>query len=425
MRWMVLAAAAGALLGAAVWAREAADQAGWPRFRGPLGNGHIPPGTAVPTTLPKEPRVLWQRPVGFGSGSPVVAGSTVYFLDNRDGKEVAVAASLKDGADLWAVPLDDLWGDSGSPPGPRGTPAVDGDRVYVLSCRGEFRCLNARDGRQVWRTNFVQDFGAMPIEESGEIPGAARHGNTGAPLIEGNRMYVAVGGRPGASVVCFNKLTGQVLWKSQDDIPGHAGPVPATLAGVRQLVVFTADAVIGLSPSDGKLLWRVPIKTHLGRHVTTPVVVGDTVVVGSYTYGLAGIRVSRGPGGLSAQEAWRDRSLGVDFSDMAAIGGNVYGLGPGGRLFSVDARTGKRVWVEEGFFQGMLDAGFAAFLVAGKNLLILAERGQLLLASPSETGCRVIGRAAVCERTWCSPAYAAGRLVVRDRKSLRYIQLVP
>lgn len=73
----------------------------------------------------------------------------------------------------------------------------------------------------------------------------------------------------------------------------------------------------------------------------------------------------------------------------------------------------------------MLDAGFTAFLVAGRNLLILAERGQLLLASPSETGCRVIARAAVCERTWCSPAYAAGRLVVRDQKSLRYIQLVP
>lgn len=416
----------GTLIGAmALCVLGTGSLADWPRFRGPLGNGYVPKGVAVPKSLPAEPGVLWQREVGFGIGAPVVAGQTVYFLDNREGMEVAVAASLKDGRDIWAVPLDELLGDSGSPPGPRGTPTVDGDRVYVLSCHGEFRCLNARDGRQVWRTHFVKDFGAMPVQEIGDTPGAARHGNTATPLIEGNRMYVAVGGRQGAGVVCFNKLTGAVIWKSQDDIPGHAGPVSATICGVRQLVCYMAEAVIGLSPSDGKLLWRVAIKTLYGRHVTTPIVIGDTVVVGSYTYGLAGIRVTRGPNGLVAEEAWRDRSLPVDFSDMVAIGNHVCGLGPGGRLFFVEAATGKRTWVEERFFRGMLDTGFASFLVAGKNLLILAERGQLLLATPSMTGCKVVGRSTVCGRNWCNPAYVDGKLIVRDSKSLKCIRVVP
>jgi outer membrane protein assembly factor BamB len=397
----------------------------WPRWAGPLNNWHVPAGVHVPSSLPAAPRVVWSVNAGYGSGSAVVSGGAVYYLDHRDGKEVAVCASLANGRETWSVPLDDALGDSGSPPGPRGTPTVDGDRVYVLSCHGEFRCLRTRNGEQVWRTNFVRDFGAMPVQESGDIPGAARHGNTASPLIDGNRMYVAVGGRPGASVVCFNKLTGSVIWKSQDDVPGHAGPVMAVIAKERQLVCFTADAVIGLNPSDGRLLWRAAVRTSLGRHITTPVVVDDTIVVGSYTAGLIGIRVSRSSAGLEATQAWRDASLGVNMSSPVAIGGHVYGLGPGGRLFCVEARTGKRAWVEEGFFSGMLDAGFASFMVAGQNLLILAERGQLMLAAVSPAGCKVLGRANVCGRTWCSPAYVAGKLIVRDDKQLRCVQIAP
>ncbi len=398
-------------------------RADWPRFRGPGGDGHVPAGVTLPTALAATPNVIWARPVGFGSGSVAAAGQTAYLLDNRDGKEVAVAVSMKDGNEIWASPLDDLWGDSGSPPGPRSTPTIDGERVYVLSCRGEFRCLSARDGKQIWRVNFVKDFGAMPLEESGDIPGAARHGNTGAPLILGNRMYMAVGGRPGAGIICFNKITGDVIWKSADAIPGHAGPVLAVLGGRRQLVCFMADSVMGLDPADGKPLWRVPVETRLGRHVTTPVVVGDTIVVGTYTLGLIGIRVTRGSEGLVAKEVWRDRSLGVDFSDIVSVGTHVCGLGPGGRLFFVEAATGRRAWVQEGFFAGMLDAGFASFIAAGRNMLILAERGQLMLVSVSPAGCSVIGKTTVCGRNWCNPAYVRGRLLVRDAKELRCIEL--
>jgi len=417
MRWSAVGAVLVCMGGAAY--------ADWPRWMGPTGNGHVPPGVAVPKALPAEPRVLWTVPLGYGSGSPAVSGRAVYCLDNRGGKEVAVAAALADGREVWSVPLDELWTDSGSPAGPRGTPTVDGDRVYVQSCRGEFRCLRAADGQQLWRTNFVRDFGAAELQEAGEVPGATRHGNTGAPLVDGGRIYVMVGGRPGAAVVCFNKLTGAIIWKSQDDVPGHAGPVMATLGGMRQLVCFMASAVIGLDPRDGRLLWTGPVKTHLGRHVSTPVVVGDTVVVGSYTRGLVGIRVTRGAEGFSAAEAWRDASLGVDFASPVGVDGHVYGIGPGGRLFCLEARTGKRAWVQDGFFSGMLDAGFASFIVAGKNLLILAERGQLLLVAATPTACKTLGRTTVCGRNWCSPAYSGGKLYVRDNKELRCVQLVP
>lgn len=400
---------------------QAAD---WPRWQGPSGTGRIPAGWRVPASLPAAPRVLWRVPIGLGQGSPVVAGGKVFYLDNQEGKEVAHAASAETGKEIWRVVLDDVFADSGSPPGPRSTPTVDGDRVYVLSCRGEFRCLRVADGRQVWRTSFMRDFGAPALLEAGDMPGTTRHGHTASPLIDGDRMFMPVGGLPGASMVCFDKRDGRVLWRSQDDVPGHTGPVMATLGGVRHLVCYTSAALIGLAPADGALLWRVPIKTLYGRHVTTPAVVGDTVVVGSYTAGLIGVRVTKSANGLSAVEAWNDRSLGIDFSSPAAVGAHVYCIGPGGRLFCVEARTGARAWVEVGFFSGMLEAGFASFLVAGPNLLILAEGGLLMLVPATPTGCKLLAKAQVCGPNWCSPAYSDGKLTLRDGKELICVDLV-
>ena len=115
----------------------------------------------------------------------------------------------------------------------------------------------------------------------------------------------------------------------------------------------------------------------------------------------------------------------VNFSSPVAIGGYVYGLGPGTRFFCVEAASGKRAWVEEDFFKNMLDQGYASFIVAGPNLLILTERGQLLLVSATPNGCKVLGKATVCGRNWCSPAYTRGLLIIRENSGLVCLRLIP
>ena len=396
----------------------------WPRWRGPEGTGHVPAGVAVPKTLPEQPKVLWQVKVGFGLGSPVVAGGRVFHLDLQEGKEAVHALEAATGKELWAEPLDEVFKDFQSSPGPRTTPLADGERLYVQSCRGEFRCLGAADGKGIWRINFVKDFGAVFIGEKGSAAGASRHGNCGSPAIDGERLYAAVGGREGASVVCFEKATGKVLWKSQNDIAGYSGPVVATLAGVRQVVSFTAEAVIGLDAADGRLLWRVPVKTAIGRHVTTPTVAGDMVMVASHQAGLIGIKVSRQGDGLQAEQAWVDRAAPINFSSPVAVGNHLYGLGRAGTLLCVDARTGQRAWADDKFFSGMVRKGYASFLVMGENILTLAERGQLMLVAADPTRCRLLAKAEVCGQNWCNPAYADGRLYVRDDRELRCVQLL-
>ena len=409
------------LVAAAAWC-PAAD---WPRWRGPAGTGHVPEGVPVPKTLPAKPEVLWRVRIGFGLDSPVVSGGKVFYLDNQKGRVMVHAAEAGSGKAVWSVPLDEVFKDAQSAPGPRCTPVVDGERVYVQSCRGEFRCLDAADGKTVWRVHFVRDFGAEFFGERGPAVGASRHGYCGSPVVDGDRVIVGVGGRKGASVVCFEKRTGKVVWKSQDDVPGYSGPVVATIGGVKQVISFTAEAVIGLDIADGKLLWRVPVKTRLGRHATTPVVSGDRVMVASHQAGLIGIRVARQGEGFRAETAWVDKGAPINFASPVLVGDHLYGLGRGKALVCVDVRTGKRAWTESNFFSGMIRRGYASFLVTGGNLLVLAEGGQLLLVAADPAECRLLGRTDLCGQNWCTPAYADGKLYVRDAKELLCVQLLP
>lgn len=398
--------------------------ADWPQWRGPDRTGYVPAGAPVPSDLPTSPKVIWHIPLGNGVASPVVSAGKVFYLDHQDGKEVVHAASAADGAVLWSVPLDDVHKDSQSTPGPRCTPVVDGDRLYVQSCRGELQCLNTADGKIIWRINYVKDFGATFIGEKGKAEGATRHGNTGSPLVDGDHLIAEVGG-PNASVVCFDKKTGTVIWKSQSNIPAYAAPIISTIAGTRQIICFMADGVMGLDRSDGKLLWHVPVKTTFARHATTPVVVDDIVMVASHQVGLIGVKITKSPEGLKAETAWTSKDEAINFSSPVAVGQYLYGLGPNRNLLCVDSKTGAPAWSRESFLPGNAGKSHVGIIVAGANLMILNDDGQLALVAADPKAFHEISRARVCTNNWCNPAYADGKLYLRDVKELLCVELIP
>ena len=395
----------------------------WAQWRGPSRDGHVPTGVAIPSTLPAAPEVLWHEPAGFSLASPIVSGARVFSLDNQDDKEVVHAANAADGKEIWKVELDDATHDDQSQPGPRTTPVVDGDRLYAQSCRGRLKCLNISDGKLIWETNYVKDFGSSFIGEKGKATGASRHGHTATPLIDGQHLIAEVGG-PGAGIVCFDKKTGDMIWKTQDDMPGYAAPIVATVAGVRQMIAFTAVAVIGVEPADGKLLWRVPLKTRLGRHAATPVVVGDTVIVSSHQVGLVGIRVRKDGDDLKAEQIWAAKESAINYASPVVVNHYLYGVGPTKNLICVDVETGKQAWSKDGFFSSSGGKAYAGILVVGKNLLILADDGQLVLIAADASEYREISRTQVAGNNWCNPAYAGGNLYLRDDRELRCVRLL-
>ena len=384
--------------------------ADWPQWRGPERNGHAP-GASL-EKLPSSPRVVWKIAAGPGLASPVVAGDKAFLFDAVDKKETLHAVDRKTGKKIWSAAIDETFHDSQGPDGPRSTPLVDGNRVYVVSCRGELQCLDVKDGSVVWRTNFA-DFGVKFIGEKGTAPGAIRHGNNGTPLIDEHRLYVCVGGE-GAGVVCFDKLTGKVIWKSQDDQAAYAPPMIGTIAGQEQVICFTAEGLIGLAPEKGSLFWRVPIKTAYARHVIAPVWHENIVVVSSHQAGLIGTKISRKGDELKAEEAWVSKEAVINFSSPVAVDGYLYGLGPAKNLQCVVIATGKVAWSQDGYVHTSADKAYGGFIVVGDNILFLNDSGQLVLFAVNPEKFEERGTAQVAGNNWCNPAYAGGQLFLRD-----------
>jgi outer membrane protein assembly factor BamB len=166
------------------------------------------------------------------------------------------------------------------------------------------------------------------------------------------------------------------------------------------------------------------VKTALGRHVTTPVVVDDMVMVASHQAGLIGIKVSKEGDSFKAERAWDSKDSAINFSSPVVVGEFLYGLGPNKNLICVNVKTGKQQWSKTGFSGS--DGGHAhvGIIAMGENLLVLADNGQLILLAADPKAYHEISRAQVCGTTWCNPAYADGKLYLRDAKELWCIELL-
>jgi len=401
----------------------------WPQWRGPVRTGHVTNGAHVPGTLPIEPKVVWRLGIGEGLASPVVAGGKVFYFDNQDGKETLHAINAGDARELWRAAVDDVFTDQQGPSGPRCTPLVDGDRVYAQSGKGELQCLSVTNGRRLWHVNFTNDFGAVFFGEDTPVPGAAEHGYTAAPVIADQSLIACVGGTNGMGVVCFEKHTGKLLWKSQNDRAAYAAPMIATLGHVEQVVCFTVEGLMGLALKDGTLLWRVPIKTPYGRNCATPVVVADWVVAGSYRAGLVGVKVFADSAGLKAERAWVNKSVAMNFSSPVCVGRHLFALDQARQVVCVEVETGRIAWSKQGYFTTSAEVAHASFLVMGENILVCTDGGAVALIAGDPAACRELGRAQVCGLNWCDPAYADGRLYVRDglktTGNLYCLELIP
>ncbi len=388
--------------------------ADWPQWRGPDHSGHVGKGEKVPSTLPESPQVLWRVKTGEGLSSPVVSAGRVYLFEAQNGIETIRSLNAETGAGIWQTPIDKTFSDSQGPSGPRSTPLVNGDYLYAQSCRGELQCLNITDGSLVWRLNYSTNFGAGFFGENGNAAGSTRHGNTGSPLIHGSFLYALAGSTNGAGVICLDKKTGALLWKSVNERAGYAPPIMAKIGGANQLVCFMAESVTGLDPQSGKILWRHPVKTSLARHVTTPIVIDDMVIVGSHQFGEVGIKITPSGTGWTAEQAWLNKEAAMNYSSPVVVGDHFYGVGPHRDLICVEGRTGKIAWAKQDVFSSSPDKTHGAFLVFNDHILTLTDTGELVLFESNKNEMRHVSRTQVCGLNWCNPAYANGRLYVRE-----------
>jgi outer membrane protein assembly factor BamB len=391
----------------------------WPQWRGPTRTGYAADAQTI-TSLPKDVKPVWKIQVGGGFSGPVLQGNALIYADENGSRELAHRLDAATGREVWAVDYakmeSDEWG-----AGPRATPIIDGDRVYIQSMDGEFRCLDLASGKTIWQTSFDKDFGVKFLGSKAREGTASRRGNNGSGVIVGDKLVLPVGNTDGASLVCFNKNDGKVIWKSGTDEAAYSSFVTATLAGVPQVVAFTADALLGAALEDGKILWRVPLKTNAKRHAATPVIDGDNVIANSHTIGLVAFKISKDSGGLKASPAWANTDLKINLATPVLVDGHLYCQGASKDYICAEAATGKLKWSQPGFGLGRRD--YSSTIVVGKNLLVLTEDGTLILLQANPEKYTELARLQVCGNTWSFPAYANGKLYVRDTRSLQCIDL--
>jgi outer membrane protein assembly factor BamB len=392
--------------------------ADWPQWLGPTRDGV---STEKVTPWPKEPKKLWSIDAGEGHSSPVVAGDKVFLHLRRSlGKafgEFVAAYDAGSGKLIWEQQCGDSTGfHSVFGNGPRATPSVVDGKVYALGVTGMLSCLSATDGKVLWQVDILKTFGAANLF----------FGVSGSPLVEGEKVLLNVGAQ-GASVVAFDRKTGEVAWKSGDDPASYSSGVTVDLAGQRQAVFLTGKGVVALDPANGHRLWDYPFTDKLNESSSTPIKVDGRLLVSTIMSGSVALEVTKMADVPSVKEVWKDPNLTCYFSTPLPVGkehvylvtGSSNPLNAVATLHCADVKSGKVLWSRP-----KVGKYHAALIRTGDDkLLMLQDSGMLVLLEPNGKEYKELARAKVCGLAWAHPALAGGRLYVRDDKQLICLEM--
>jgi outer membrane protein assembly factor BamB len=388
----------------------------WPQFLGPTHNG-VYSGTDLAESWPKDgPPVLWQKAIGQGFSAPVVADHKLILFHRLGDKETIEALDANTGKQLWSFDYPSHYQDDfGFDEGPRATPCIADGRVYTFGAEGMLTCLDFANGKKLWNVDTKKEFGARK----------GFFGIACSPLVEGNAVLLNVGGSDNSSIIAFDKSSGKTRWKSYDDEASYSAPTIATINGFRYALFLTRSALVALNPVDGKLAFTYPFRPPLGASVTaaTPLAIDDLIFIsGSYGNGAAVLRIKNG----KPEKVWAAQDvLSNHYATSIHHDGFLYGIDgrtdpgfePGPSLRCVDLKTGKVRWQKDDF-------GAATLTLAGDQLLILTERGELIRTKASPEGFQPIARAEVLPNHIRSyPALASGLLYARSKDKLFCLDL--
>lgn len=379
----------------------------WPQWRG-AGRVGVWTETGIVDELPDELTVKWRAPVNSGYSGPAVADGRVFITDwvedsesrTMDGIERVLALDEATGAVIWSHEWSTSYRmlQSSYAIGPRATPTIDDDRVYVVGATGRLLSLDVATGDVIWHKDFVEDYGTS-------VP---TWGTTSAPLVDGQRLITLVGGEPGALVMAFDKRTGEELWRSLEVVGemGYAQPVIYEAGGVRQLIIWHPAALASLDPVTGDVYWEEPWEVGVGATVATPVRSGNYLLVTQYSYGSMMMQLSTDRADATMMWKGQSRSELPDQTDglhslittPVISGDQIYGVGSYGELRGLDARTGERLWMSPEITPQ--ERWAAAIIVQhGDRYFVNNEEGFLIMARFTPSGYVELGRTRLIEVT--------------------------
>lgn len=367
----------------------------WPQWRGAQRNG-----ATTESGWKVEGRDLWRKEVGLGYSAVSIADGRLFtqgFVPagegSEDGKDVIWCLDPTDGKELWKHEYPAKRWAKAHRGGTNVTPSIDGDRVYTCEREGEFFCFDASSGKVLWKRDAKADAGV-------ELP---TWGFAASPLVLEDAVYLNAG-----RVVCYEKESGEVRWKSEDLGHAYATPADFTWNGKKCLAVFNGGGFNVIDRANGKRYLNHAWKTNYDVNAATPIVIGEkgeqVFISSGYNHGCAML----GLGAEKIEPVWESKVMRNHMSGCVLFEGHLYGFDEN-RFKCLDLK-GKEVWVQSGFGKG-------AFIVAGGKLVIVTEKGDLVIAEATPKGFQEHSRTNVVQGSvcWTTPTLLNGLIYIRNQ----------
>jgi outer membrane protein assembly factor BamB len=386
----------------------------WPQWRGPNRDGCSTDANLLKAWPEEGPRLLWKATgIGIGYADVSVAGGRIFTMGDLDDASQLIALNETDGNLLWKTKVGKAGATGyGSFEGPRASPSVDGNLVFAIGQFGEVLCADTATGREIWRKHLIDDFG-------GVLPEWAY---SGSPLVDGNQVILAPGGKQG-DLVALDKKTGKLIWQSTEltDSIHYASPIVVEIGGVRQYIQLTGNSLAGLATADGRLLWRIP---RDGKEDGTAAVVptpiyhdGFVYATSAYGVGCNLYKITATGGKFSAEQVYANRNMMNHHGGVVLVGDHIYGYGDSKGWLCQDLVTGKIVWQDKKLGKGSISYADGMLYLRAE-----VEKGTVALIEATPEGYRETGRFDPPDRSdkssWPHPVIAGGRLYLRDQDVL-------
>lgn len=395
MKRMILSALAVGMLTCGAYGQD------WPQWRGVNRDGKVS-GFVSPEKWPEKLTKKWEAPIGQGDSCSALVAGKIYCLGRAGADEVVTCLNLSDGSQVWQVkyPADFTpTGPQVGHPGPRSSPLVADGKVYTLGVGGILSCLNAADGKTIWRKASAEDY-----------QGVAYKFDTGtSPMLYEGKLIVGIGnnvGKAKGAIFAFDAATGDFKWKTGDESPFYSSPMPLTVDGEKLIVMFTENTMNLMTLSDGAIVWKKTFNkfTHI-----TPIIEGNVVYYAGPDFPLAALKAVKKEGKFEMEEVWTSQ-LKTRFSTPVLLDGKIYGFYGNGNIACVNAADGKTLWTDP-----TARGQYASVLNAGSVVFVLTVKGDLLALKPGDKYEELAKYKVTENEAWAHPLIVGKNILIRDK----------
>ncbi len=363
----------------------------WPCFRGPDRTGVVDGVEALENGENLDMETIWQESLGFGFTAFAVSDGKAFVMGNVDDRDILYCFDAHNGDLIWKESYSEKRWPRSYEGGPNASPVVHEGRVYTLSKTGKAFARNVDDGSVIWNLDIRDTYGI----------GTPKWGISGSPLIVDDLVVFNVG----SNGMAFDRVSGEKKWGQETGTGAYATPVRFERGGETILAMFLRKELALLEPDTGRIITRFPWETNNDVNASDPIVFGNNIFISSgYNKGCALLEIENS--GLS--EIWSNRNIRTQMNGCVLFEGNLYGFDDSRELRCLDFHTGEVKWSQGGLGKGTL-------FIAGGHLIILSERGNLVIAEATPEGYNKLAEKQILGgRCWTMPIMAGGRIYARN-----------